>query len=61
MANENYAKYHYWIEEEVAKLEKETKISWEEQSEALKECNIEGRKVQLFIRHHLSMFVLEMI
>jgi len=60
-AKEIYKKYHSWIEEEIVKLEKETKISWEVQSEDLKEFDIKARKVQLVIRHRLSEIVLELI
>lgn len=60
-AIEIYEKYHSWIEEEIVKLEQETKFSWEVQSEDLKEFNIKARKVQLVIRHRLSEIVLELI
>lgn len=60
-AIEIYEKYHSWIEEAIVKLEQETKISWEVQSEDLKKFDIKARKVQLVIRHRLSEIVLELI
>jgi len=60
-AKKIYEKYQYWIEEEIVKLEKETKTSWEMQSEDLKEFDIKARKVQLVIRHRLTEIVLELI
>ena len=56
-----YERHHSWIEDEIVKLEKETKISWEVQSEDLEKFNIKARKVQLVIRHRLSEIVLELL
>lgn len=50
-----------WIEEEIVKLEKEIKLSWEEQSEDLEEFHIKARKVQLVIRHRLYEVVLALL
>ena len=56
-----YEKYHTWIEKEIVKLEKETKISWEIQSEDLKKFTTKARKVQLVIRHRVSEIVLALM
>ncbi|MDU1847059.1 MAG: hypothetical protein E6778_16115 [Niallia nealsonii] len=58
---EIYEKYQFWVEEEIVRLEKETNISWEVQSEDLEKFDIKARKVQLVIRHRLSEIVLELI
>ncbi|MED3791349.1 hypothetical protein P4571_02670 [Niallia alba] len=60
-AKEIYEKYQFWVEEEIVRLEKETNISWEVQSEDLEKFDIKARKVQLVIRHRLSEIVLELI
>ncbi|RCW73066.1 hypothetical protein [Saliterribacillus persicus] len=61
LALEFYERNHAWIEEQTAKLEQETNISWLVQAEDLKDYNINARKVQLVIRHRLSEIVLELI
>ena len=48
------------IEKEIKKLEKETKLSWEKQTEDLIELNDKARKAQLVIRHRLSDIALEL-
>ncbi|MEI5908032.1 hypothetical protein WAK64_13305 [Bacillus spongiae] len=59
-AKDIYEKSQFWIEEEILKLEKETKISWEVQAEDLKEFQEKARKIQLIIRHRLSEIVLDL-
>ncbi|MGK7377645.1 hypothetical protein ACSFXN_07360 [Planococcus sp. 1R117A] len=56
-----YEKYHKWLEEEVIKLENETKMSWELQTEDLRGLNNKARKAQLVIRHRLSETVLDLL
>ncbi len=56
-----YENYSNWIELEVEKLEKETKLSWEKQTEDLRDVNKKVRKTQLVIRHRLSDIALDLI
>ncbi|MEK5522070.1 hypothetical protein B5V89_19350 [Heyndrickxia sporothermodurans] len=56
-----YEDYKNWIENEVVNLENETKLSWEEQTEDIRELNIKARKVQLVLRHRISDVVLELL
>lgn len=53
-----YEKYVQWVEEEINKLELETELSWEEQSEDLNQLDSRARKFQLVIRHRLSEVVI---
>ncbi|MBR7553451.1 hypothetical protein KC820_04700 [Allobacillus sp. SKP8-2] len=55
-----YDKYCSWIESEVNNLEDETKLSWERQTEDIKELDEKARKTQLVIRHRLSEIVLDL-
>ncbi|MCC2250461.1 hypothetical protein JUJ52_10860 [Virgibacillus sp. AGTR] len=55
-----YRYYRKWIEDEVVKLENETKLSWEEQTEDIEDLNIKARKTQLVLRHR-SDVVLELL
>ncbi|MDN7245629.1 hypothetical protein QWY16_09190 [Planococcus shenhongbingii] len=56
-----YEKYHKWLEGEVIKLENETKMSWEIQTEDLQDLDNKARKAQLVIRHRLSEIVLDLL
>lgn len=60
-AEEVYHQYHSWIENEVNKLENETKLSWEEQTADIKELSIEARKAQLVIRHRLTEIIMDLV
>lgn len=60
LAQQIYENYSQSIETEVAKLEMETKLSWEEQTEDLKELDAQPRKVQLVLRHRLSDLALDL-
>ncbi|WP_051388453.1 hypothetical protein [Virgibacillus salarius] len=60
-AEKMYGYYRKWIEDEVVKLENETKLSWEEQTEDIEDLNIEARKTQLVLRHRISDVVLELL
>ena len=55
-----YEKHHRWLEEEVTKLENETKLSWEIQTEDSENLDDKARKAQLVIRHRLSEIVLDL-
>ena len=50
-----------WIEDEVTKIENETKLSWEVQTEDIQELDENIRKTQLVIRHRLSEIVYDLI
>ncbi|WP_042222181.1 hypothetical protein [Oceanobacillus manasiensis] len=56
-----YDTYYLWLENEVTKLEIETKLRWEEQTEDIKGLDEKARKTQLVIRHRLSEIVLELM
>jgi hypothetical protein len=56
-----YDKHSVLIEEQVKVLEKETKLSWEIQTEDLKNVNEKARKVQLVIRDRLSSIALDLL
>lgn len=56
-----YEKYQSWIDEEVTKLEDETGLPWERQTEDIQHLNHKARKAQLVIRHRLSEIVLELL
>ncbi|MCM3567018.1 hypothetical protein [Neobacillus mesonae] len=56
-----YTKCQHWIEKEVKRLEMETKLSWEIQSEDLIGADERVRKTQLVIRHRLSEVVLGLL
>lgn len=49
-----YESYSSWFEQEVSKLEKETGLPWQEQTEDIATLNEKARKSQLVIRHRLS-------
>ncbi|MBM4761198.1 hypothetical protein [Bacillus sp. B15-48] len=55
-----YENYSNWIENEVNQLERETKLSWEQQTEDLIELDEKARKVQLVIRNRLSDIALDL-
>lgn len=56
-----YEKHSLLIEEHVKKLEQETKLTWEIQTEDLKNSDEKVRKVQLVIRHRLSDIALDLL
>jgi hypothetical protein len=56
-----YHQSQVWIENEVIKLENETKLSWEIQTEDLQDLDERVRKTQLVIRHRLSEIVYELV
>jgi anaerobic ribonucleoside-triphosphate reductase len=56
-----YEKHSFFIEEQVKKLEQETKLNWEIQTEDLKNSDEKVRKVQLVIRHRLSDIALDLL
>ena len=56
-----YEKHSLLIEEQIKELEKETKLSWEIQTEELKNINEKARKVQLVIRDRLSGIALDLL
>lgn len=56
-----YEKHSLLIEEQVKELEKETKLSWEIQTEDLMNINEKARKVQLVIRDRLSGIALDLL
>ncbi|VEF49153.1 Uncharacterised protein [Bacillus freudenreichii] len=49
-----YESYRSWFEQEVSKLEKETGLPWQEQTEDIATLNEKARKSQLVLRHRLS-------
>ncbi|RST72477.1 hypothetical protein D4T97_015555 [Siminovitchia acidinfaciens] len=49
-----YESYSSWFEQEVSKLEKETGLPWQEQTEDIATLNEKARKSQLVLRHRLS-------
>jgi hypothetical protein len=56
-----YEKHSLLIEEQIKELEKETKLSWEIQTEELKNKSEKARKVQLVIRDRLSGIALDLL
>lgn len=56
-----YQRSQWWIENETIKLEKETKLSWEVQTEDIQQLDEKIRKTQLVIRHRLSEIVYNLI
>lgn len=56
-----YEEHSHLIEEQVKEIEKETKLSWEIQTEELKIINEKARKVQLVIRDRLSGIALDLL
>lgn len=56
-----YDNYHSWIETEVKKLELETGLSWETQTEDCQQLHEKARKAQLVIRHRLSEISLDLL
>lgn len=56
-----YDNYSIWIEDEISKLEKETKLTWEKQTEDIKRLDDKARKAQLVIRHRLSDIALDLM
>ncbi|WP_078427753.1 hypothetical protein [Alkalihalobacterium alkalinitrilicum] len=56
-----YEKHSLLIEEQVKRLENETKLSWEIQTEDLQQINERARKVQLVIRDRLSGIALDLL
>jgi hypothetical protein len=56
-----YDKYSQWVEDEISRLEDEMKLSWEKQSEDLKELDEKARKVQLILRQRLTEIVLDLM
>jgi hypothetical protein len=55
-----YYRNSFWLEKEVNKLENETRLSWEDQTEDIKDLDIKARKAQLVIRHRISELVLDL-
>lgn len=55
-----YEKHSQLIEEQIKMLEKETKLSWDIQSEDIINMNEKARKVQLVIRDRLSGIALDL-
>ncbi|HEY4552895.1 MAG TPA: hypothetical protein VIG80_06850 [Bacillaceae bacterium] len=53
-AEQLYNMHSGWIESETKKLERETKLSWEEQTEDIKHLSVRARKAQLVVRHRLT-------
>ncbi|GIN23010.1 MAG TPA: hypothetical protein DEO65_14680 [Bacillus bacterium] len=49
-----YERYSPWFDQEIFKLEKETGLSWQEQTEDIASSNKKARKSQLVLRHRLS-------
>ncbi|WP_197284359.1 hypothetical protein [Bacillus sp. JCM 19041] len=49
------------MEEQISRLENELKLSWEEQSEDLKELDEKARKVQLILRQRLTNIVFDLV
>ncbi|MBM7095263.1 hypothetical protein JSY36_05795 [Bacillus sp. H-16] len=49
-----------WVEREVSALERETKLSWEEQTEDLKHLDDQPRKAQLVVRTRLTEIIDEL-
>ncbi|RHW34041.1 hypothetical protein D1B33_14675 [Lysinibacillus yapensis] len=60
-AEKIYKDYRNWIEDEVVKLENETKLSWEEQTEDIEDLNITARKAQLVLRQRITEVVLDLL
>ncbi|MCD8509371.1 MAG: hypothetical protein LRY73_05465 [Bacillus sp. (in: Bacteria)] len=60
LAHKIYKNHLQTIEAEVTKLEKETHLSWEEQTRDLQGFDAQTRKVQLVIRHRLSDIALDL-
>ncbi len=56
-----YNKYPQLMEEQISRLENELKLSWEEQSEDLKELDEKARKVQLILRQRLTNIVFDLV
>lgn len=56
-----YNKYKDWIEYEIVKLESETALSWQKQSDDIEKVNIKSRKTQLVLRHRISDVVLNVL
>lgn len=57
---ELYDRHQEQIEEEVKKLEVETKLPWQEQTEDVSELEEKARKVVLVVRHRVSGAILEL-
>lgn len=53
-ANQFYHRYSSWIEKELKKLEAETGITWQKQSEDLGHISDGARKTQLVFRHRIT-------
>lgn len=58
---EFYQKHADFIEKQVKQLESETELSWEVQTEDIKQLNEKARKVQLVVRDSLSGIALELL
>ncbi|GIP64823.1 hypothetical protein J32TS6_33780 [Virgibacillus pantothenticus] len=56
-----YSNYRNWIEDEIVKLERETELTWEEQTKDIESFNIKARKAQLVLRHRISEIVLDLL
>ncbi|GAM16675.1 hypothetical protein [Mesobacillus selenatarsenatis] len=56
-----YQQSQAWIENEVIKLENETRLSWDAQTEDLQGLDERVRKTQLVIRHRLSEIVYDLV
>ncbi|MEB1808504.1 MAG: hypothetical protein LPK26_14635 [Bacillaceae bacterium] len=56
-----YEKYQTWIDEEVEKLENETKLPWQTQTEDLENLDGRARKAQLVLRHRMTELAYELI
>lgn len=60
IAKQLYIKHQSIIESEVKKLEKETKLGWEIQTEDIEHLHNQARKTQLVIRHRLTEVVMDL-
>ncbi|WHY80587.1 hypothetical protein [Siminovitchia fortis] len=54
VASAIYERYSQWFDQEVSRLEKETGLSWQEQSEDIASLSEKARKSQLVLRHRLT-------
>lgn len=61
VANSLYTKHQSWFEQEIQKLEKETGLSFEVQTEDIAHMQLDARKAQLVIRDRIYMMVLEIL
>ncbi|WP_025028014.1 hypothetical protein [Caldalkalibacillus mannanilyticus] len=61
VASRLYTKHQSWFEQEIQKLEKETGLPFEVQTEDIAHVKLEARKAQLVIRDRIYMIVLEIL